>query len=245
MNAKKRNGWATWYHSVVRWLRYAGVQEIDAAMRADLMAFFERDFPARDAAFVIVIRYRDGGPMTTEGKAVTDQTAKRYYYKCFDCLSPMVSEERLDNSAECFCGGLLSYMGKVKQDGHVHHEYDATPCNTLCTDATGPNCNCSCGGKNHGVQRRADIRRDEDRGVAILTPPHKEKASAVATEYRAAKESAWQRLVAKWGTDLDTAAWIDDRSRWEAIMNDKAALRHARNMKVHAARMKALAKVGV
>ena len=169
---------------------------------------------------------------------------QRRYYKCSDCLSPMVTEERLDSSAECFCGGSLACMGMVKQDSHIHHEYSVTPCNTLCTDATGPNCNCSCGGKNHGVQRRADIQRDEDRGIAILTPPDRDKAVSVAAEYRAAKEAAWQRLVAKWGEDLDTAGWIANRwRRCEAITNDKAALWHARTMKVHAARMKALAKV--
>lgn len=169
---------------------------------------------------------------------------KRYYYKCFDCLSPMVAEERQDNSAECFCGGLLSYMGVVKQDGHVHNEYSATPCNTLCTDATGPNCNCSCGGKNHGVQQRADIRRDEDRGVAILTPPNKEKCIVVATEYRAAREAAWKRLEEQYGSDLTTTTKWLERPLWEAITDDKAAWRFAKNAKVHSARMKALAKVG-
>lgn len=27
-----------------------------------------------------------------------------------------------------------------------------TPCDERCTHATGHNCNCSCGGKNHGTQ---------------------------------------------------------------------------------------------
>ena len=26
-------------------------------------------------------------------------------------------------------------------------------CGALCTNATGPNCECSCGGKNHGANR--------------------------------------------------------------------------------------------
>ena len=51
---KKRNGWATWYRAVRRWLRYAGVQEIDTAMGADLMALFERDYEPQEAAFVMV-----------------------------------------------------------------------------------------------------------------------------------------------------------------------------------------------
>jgi hypothetical protein len=27
----------------------------------------------------------------------------------------------------------------------------AHPCNTLCMFATGPNCECKCGGRNHGA----------------------------------------------------------------------------------------------
>lgn len=169
--------------------------------------------------------------------------AKRYYYKCCDCLSPMVTERPMTGPAECFCGGNLAYMGQVKRDGHVHDEGTATPCNTLCTDATGPSCDCSCGGKNHGVHMAADIKVDIDRGVVILTPPNKEKALAVAKEYREAHDAAWQRLVARYGDDLTTTAWLE-RPLWEAITNDKATWRHAKSLRVHSARMKALGKVG-
>lgn len=168
---------------------------------------------------------------------------QRYYYKCHDCLSPMVAEKRLDDSAQCFCGGHLAYMGKVKQDKHVHDELTETPCNTLCTDATGPNCACSCGGKNHGVGMRADIHVDVDRGVAILTPPNRDKAVEVALEYHKAKTAAWKRLEDQYGADLTTAEWLK-RPLWEAITDAKAAWRHAKSMKVHSARMKALEKVG-
>jgi len=167
----------------------------------------------------------------------------RHYYKCGDCLSPMVTEGRQAADAECFCGGRLSYMGKVKQDNHIHKERSETPCNTLCTAAKDHYCNCSCGGKNHGVRMSADIKLDLDRGLAILTPPNLEKAIARAAEYRIARDAAWQRLVVRHGINLTTAEWLA-RSLWEAITEDKAAWRHAKSMKVHSARMKALEKVG-
>lgn len=61
-----------------------------------------------------------------------------------------------------FCGndgvGLHKIMGRVEkaypwekanrqrlvEDGH------ASPCDARCTGATGPTCNCVCGGENHG-----------------------------------------------------------------------------------------------
>ena len=49
-----RRGWSRWYSAARRWLRTAGIQHVGAAMVADLMALFERDYEARDAAFVAV-----------------------------------------------------------------------------------------------------------------------------------------------------------------------------------------------
>lgn len=49
-----RKGWSTWCRSAMRWLRTAGVVRLTAGMAADLMSLFERDYEARDAAFMLV-----------------------------------------------------------------------------------------------------------------------------------------------------------------------------------------------
>ena len=52
--ARKRNGWSAWFCEVRRWLLYIGIVEIDAALGADLMTLFERDYEPQEAAFVLV-----------------------------------------------------------------------------------------------------------------------------------------------------------------------------------------------
>jgi hypothetical protein len=40
------------------------------------------------------------------------------------------------------------YLRFERVHGHVNAE---VPCNARCTGARGPNCECQCGGKNHGA----------------------------------------------------------------------------------------------
>lgn len=46
------------------------------------------------------------------------------------------------------CGGR--FLGKPVKG--IKNEQ--VPCNAKCTNATGPNCECSCGGMNHGHSHR-------------------------------------------------------------------------------------------
>ena len=50
------------------------------------------------------------------------------------------------------------FMGEVKGP-RLSRAEDRCPCDRRCTNATGPNCECSCGGVNHGSGRlvRVDI----------------------------------------------------------------------------------------
>lgn len=47
--------------------------------------------------------------------------------------------------ALAFRGGLFTYNG-------------AKPCGGRCTNAIGPNCDCECGGRNHGVSHALDVQ---------------------------------------------------------------------------------------
>lgn len=42
----------------------------------------------------------------------------------------------------------------VKSDVITGKKNDSVPCDRRCTGATGHNCECSCGGKNHGLDHR-------------------------------------------------------------------------------------------
>lgn len=51
----------------------------------------------------------------------------------------------------------IEYKGRWRGGVRVKGRVTDHACNATCLNATGPNCDCSCGGKNHGA------------GVAIRT----------------------------------------------------------------------------
>lgn len=84
----------------------------------------------------------------------------RHYYRCVDCLTVAATEAPLavqhiegwlNSYGECgACGGRIESMGQVYQDRLVKPELRC-PCDDRCTNARGPNCECKCGGANHGT----------------------------------------------------------------------------------------------
>lgn len=50
-------------------------------------------------------------------------------------------------------------MGKVSRNRLINYQF-APPCDGRCTNARGPNCDCQCGGKNHGNQRLVEAQSD-------------------------------------------------------------------------------------
>lgn len=91
----------------------------------------------------------------------------RHYYRCTDCLSVAATEQKLPTetkhytervTAECgACGGSIEYMGPVVRDRLVTDVKYLCPCDERCTGARGPNCDCSCGGANHGTGAMAEV----------------------------------------------------------------------------------------
>lgn len=55
-----------------------------------------------------------------------------------------------DNSENLFvpCGCTPNRYLHLKR---LHGRVSTEPCGAKCLSATGPNCECSCGGKNHGA----------------------------------------------------------------------------------------------
>ena len=56
-------------------------------------------------------------------------------------------------------GRAHRFMGEVKGPRLTQPE-DRCPCDRRCTNATGPNCECSCGGVNHGSGRLVSVDVD-------------------------------------------------------------------------------------
>ena len=76
---------------------------------------------------------------------------KRHFYKCHECLSfCAVDSEYGFNRVLCsLCHVPMHYMGRVEQT-RLKIDTVRCLCDARCTFATGPNCECSCGGVNHG-----------------------------------------------------------------------------------------------
>lgn len=142
------------------------------------------------------------------------QPTERNFYRCADCLSVVAVDGRRQR-IQCACGGELEHMGRVEGDRLTQTKY-LCPCDGRCTGALGPNCDCQCGGANHGSGRVVEVQVDAGRAVA--RPVNLAQAQIIAGEYRravaAAKARGWQP--------------------WK--------LRRVAEMKVHRNRMEALAR---
>lgn len=96
----------------------------------------------------------------------------RTYYKCIDCLSTFAinpdpdikynqSNKKIfksEQNIKCECGSIqFDKMGHVEKFNFVTGYHNECPCDGRCTNARGPNCDCQCGGENHGTGRTITI----------------------------------------------------------------------------------------
>jgi hypothetical protein len=67
---------------------------------------------------------------------------------------PIGAGEKLSRTGGMFAYGVCPDCGRLHPSGR-RIEYSSKPnlhaCNSLCMGARGPNCECRCGGKNHGA----------------------------------------------------------------------------------------------
>lgn len=166
-------------------------------------------------------------------------TVKRWFYRCSDCLSVAAAESiDADPSLKCDCGGSMRSLGHVRRFRVVNVELH-TPCDGRCTNAHGPSCGCACGGENHGSQALVEVVRDAG-GIPTLKAGNMERA----TEYRAARDAAVARIAKRHAYAIDAKARGEfiREGYWE-WRGDSEALAHARALKSHKGRLKALAEV--
>ena len=162
----------------------------------------------------------------------------RHFYRCPDCLTVSAAEHEgygpLYRLTCELCLAHVEHMGHVDRltPEQVKRRAYVCPCDGRCTGATGPKCECKCGGENHGTNALVAIDTIVGAAPRLLV---KDKATAqrIADEWKAAKQSAIDR-IAQFGTGwLDTEAY---NRKWALT----STLHKARKLRSHAGRMKAL-----
>lgn len=144
------------------------------------------------------------------------------------------------------CEAQVEVMGQVHYQRIVNIEQH-TPCDARCTMASGPSCDCQCGGKNHGSKITIAAALDAG-GIPRVTPPNPEKAIRVHTEWLRAKEGAEERIRKHFPGFRREAPIPPNLSTWETVQlqrarkyTDQIAL--AGRMKTHHGRLKAIESI--
>jgi hypothetical protein len=63
-------------------------------------------------------------------------------------------------SQDYYSGPRPTLMGRVNARNRLMVTGLECPCDGRCTGAVGPNCDCSCGGANHGSHRLITVNKD-------------------------------------------------------------------------------------
>ena len=153
----------------------------------------------------------------------------------------------------CDCGGgkwatekrsSVEWMGKV-QGNYVIKVEDRCPCDARCTHAMGPQCDCVCGGLNHGTQAMVKVVTNVQGVPQIVTTDLQDRLIAVA-EFEEAAAEVKKIIDADPGVqNIRKRVWIKDRAEWDRAFKLMNTVDKARKLKTMAGRMKALAKVTV
>jgi hypothetical protein len=133
-------------------------------------------------------------------------------------------------------------MGKVIGLNKYGRLEQACACDARCTHASGPNCDCSCGGENHGKGTLVEIVIID--GTVRVTTPCEAKEAQRGNEWREAVAAAKARLEAKHGTSLDC---IKRGIRipydlWSEANNANNAFFRIQGSKIHKTRMEKMNK---
>jgi len=162
----------------------------------------------------------------------------RWAVRCGDCLDVgFVTENPSYTPMHCAsCGGPIEVMGRVGRSSLYRLETQSA-CNGSCTGARGPQCDCHCGGVNHGTHRTVTIRRELG-AIPTVTLPDAAKSLVRATEFRATVAELQARL-APVRTRRYNRVWLS-RPEFDALRGGETALAAAAAARTHVTRMKKL-----
>lgn len=189
---------------------------------------------------------------------------KRWYTKCSLCLAVACVESEEDPRAVrqalrragksttgpdvvCgACGGAVEVTGYVSRARLVAAHGEASPCDWRCTNATGPSCDCSCGGSNHGSQKLVSfVVTDSIPRITPLDTEKSKKIAAEATTGQAAAYKAIEHLGAVEYREWAAGVWLEGVAYSRAMEYREAryAINDAMAAKNHKNRMTKLAAV--
>ena len=175
-------------------------------------------------------------------KSSANPVTRRYMYRCHDCLAvSAVDGVLVDRRARCDCGGTVECLGYVRDTGRRYLARDSfdVPCDHRCTGATGPNCDCSCRGENHGTGRVVTVVVDVG-GVPRLRSPDVDRGHAWRWTLAALDALAHERFPM---ADYLASRRIHDYGLWRATRAARDAMAHAKRAKTWHGRRAAVAKL--
>lgn len=172
----------------------------------------------------------------------------RHFYRCRACCHTVAVEGLLETEqtsngatvpkARCVCEGRLEYIGRVGRKPGLWRDSERCACDARCTNAPGPQCDCSCGGVNHGTKRVVPVEVAAG-GVPRLKVECAADCIARAAEYAAAAEPFRARLRAMREARAERGTWRV--SHEEQALAD--ALSKIAALRTHKGRLKALAEL--
>jgi hypothetical protein len=179
---------------------------------------------------------------------MSDQaTATRHFLRCRGCLSIMaIAADRPPAAMRCSaCEGGIEVMGQVRIQRILRLE-DHTACDLRCTMASGPSCDCQCGGKNHGSGIMVTAAHDVG-GIPRVNPPNPEKARRTHSEWLQAAQATRAR-IAKHFPQAERARAGERLAGWDSNQAERGArfldqVLAAGVLKTHHGRLHALAKI--
>lgn len=159
-----------------------------------------------------------------------------FYHKCNDCLTAFSTVEKVVDF--CDCNGSVTFMGEVQGDKYVKTE-NRSPCDGRCTHASGPHCDCMCGGVNHGTGKLVPVVIKEGKVCATNLSEEDVERAHVYRRFKAAAEEMFNKKYTSTLTKIAQQIWVD-RAEYLACVRAQAQLEKICAMKVHNTRIQAL-----
>lgn len=178
----------------------------------------------------------------------------RHCYRCIDCLTVVFTDEKIADTwdknrgnilvAECgACGGRMEYLGATTWNAGTVRRIESwqCACDGRCTSATGPSCDCQCGGENHGTGRVVPVYRDQAVPRVMAPADAVGKAAeyrGLVAEFKAAhdRKYGWinrKKAAGEWIENYDF--YMDGQYSWKSFIKAKSIRTHAgRNKKLRA-----------
>lgn len=173
-------------------------------------------------------------PVQQSTPAPKPKPAPRHFYRCTLCLSVACTEKKISTYVDeagwtrhgkCgACDGNLEYLGETKGDHLTQVQY-LCPCDSRCTNAPGPNCDCRCGGENHGTGRLVAVEVDAGGVPRLKVTP---EARKVADEFIALRDTVWDAYDAKYGDVNEMKAAGEWIGNWSFYMDGQYTAKRIR-----------------